>query len=224
LNFEFSLEIKQIKRVGYFVCPSSFVRIRNSFKLRRGATPLPQTCTMSNAEEGQTVARISVKDRLGPLPNAGRSGFKRRRGQSGEQNNPRRGRKLPKSVQAPDESESPKTARIPVHERLGALPPEQPFKKSDQLFHKRNRQQVWRHQDYTEVAQQGKDVTDGIIPEMENEKPPFVKPPFVPASVPPRVLQPFNAEQHRQTWTWVRPAANSSTEMDIDESNEKLSP
>lgn len=166
---------------------------------------------MSNVGEGQTTARISVKDRLGPLPSGvaalnGRS--KRRRGRSAERNH-RRGRKNAK----PDEDSSKKTARIPVHERLGVLP-QQSFEKSDQFFHKRNRQQVWRHEGYQEV-QESKE----IIPEVQQET---VKPPFVPApAAPVPAPKPFNAEQHRQTWTWVRPSAQTSASnaaaMDVDE-------
>lgn len=183
---------------------------------------------MSNVGESQTVARISVKDRLGPLPNAGRerrSSFKRR-GRSIDRNH----RKFPKSAQGkPAETnfEKPVEGRISVHERLGVLPP-QPFKKSDQFFHNRNRQQVWRHQGYHEAAAQQSQSKEPE-PEPETETEPglenvekvknFVNPPM--ASVPPRV-QPFNAEQHRQTWTWVRPTTNS-TAMDIDESIEESS-
>lgn len=176
--------------------------------------------------EGQTVARISVKDRLGPLPNdtaSGRSSsFKRRRGRNESvERNPRRGRKIPKKQQEGTDSPKKNTGapRIPVHERLGVLP-QQAFKKSDgQLFHKRNRQQVWRHEgnfqpEQTVAVQESKEM----IPEVEN-KPPFVNPKPAP------VVKPFNAEQHRQTWTWVRPSTTSNSNssaaaMDIDESIE----
>jgi hypothetical protein len=98
-----------------------------------------------------------------------------------------------------------------VHERLGVLP-QQSFKKSDQFFHKRNRQQVWRHEGYQEVQ-----VSKEIIPEVQET----VEPPFVPAPAPVPAPKPFNAEQHRQTWTWVRPSAQTSASnaaaMDIDE-------
>lgn len=202
------------------------------------------TSIMSNVGEIQPVARISVKDRLGPLPSVDRerrSSFKRR-GRSIDRNH-RRGRKFAKSAQGPAEtnnnpSGSPKT-RIPVHERLGLLPQQQSFKKTEQFFHKRNRQQVWRHQGYHEAAaqqqsqskepelkqhqhQQGMQTFENV----ENNAP-FVKQPPVQQPFPrvqqqiPRA-QPFNAEQHRQTWTWVRPSANSS-EMDIDENMEKSS-
>ncbi|KAG0611490.1 hypothetical protein M758_7G144300 [Ceratodon purpureus] len=178
----------------------------------------------SNAGEGQVVARVSVKDRLGPLPP--QSASKRGRDRSVDRNH-RRGRKFSKSAQGaePNFQGGAKTGRVPVHERLGPLPP-QAFKKND-LFQKRNRQQVWRHQgNFTqsnfkaapaseEPEEQGAAAL-GDGENVENVKPPnvkYVKPP-VPA-LP--IVQPFNAEQHRQAWTWVRPATNT-TAMEVDES------
>lgn len=175
----------------------------------------------STAEEVQTMARVSVKDRLGPLPPQSSS---KRRDRSVDRNH-RRGRKFSESVQGPETNFSggakPAGGRVPVHERLGPLPP-QSLKPKNDLFHKRNRQQVWRHQGNFKTAQQPpskKVEAEEGIPELANTADvenvlKFVKP-SVPAQIP--VVQPFNAEQHRQAWTWVRPTTNS-TAMEVDES------
>lgn len=172
----------------------------------------------SNAGEMQTVVRVSVKDRLGPLPPQATS---KRRDRSADRNH-RRGRKSAKSAQGPEAgSQGGSKARIPVHERLGPLPP-QAFKKNDQV-QKRNRQQVWRRQGNFKAGQ----PVPGNEPEVKQRAPAvanveseenvdsveFVKPavPFLPP------VEPFNAELHRQVWTWVRPTTNS-TPMEVDES------
>ena len=180
-----------------------------------------------------------MKDRLGPLPP---QFSHKRRARSAERNH-KRGRKSSKSAQAPEANiaaghHKPATARIPVHERLGPLPA-QAFKKND-LFHKRNRQQVWRHQGYNKGPQQPQaqplpplqPIPLSKEPEPEPEltqRSPALAPVDIVESVKfsnpnpkPAVphhptVQPFNAEQHRQTWTWTRPTANSSA-MEIDES------
>uniref|UniRef100_A0A7I4BC92 Uncharacterized protein n=1 Tax=Physcomitrium patens TaxID=3218 RepID=A0A7I4BC92_PHYPA len=158
----------------------------------------------SNGGEGRVVARISVKDRLGPLP----SSFKRR-DRSAERPNYRRGRKSSKFAKATptDMSDGSKPAekRIPVRDRLGPLPAEdQSFDTKKYQVHLINRQdKVWKlHPDKDGLSQQpeSKEVEPNLT-SLASQDFKSVKAPFPLASLPPS--QPFNVEQHRKAWTWV---------------------
>ena len=97
-------------------------------------------------------------------------------------------------------------ARILVMDRLGPLP-----NAAQPGFHRRRRQRL------PKSVQAQVSVMDRL-----GALPPFQKGDRKEkrASVPLRVLPPFNAERHRQKWTWVRPS--DCSDMEIDESSESV--